>query len=87
MSYDVITKVELKCGGCGASLDPDYGELVITCAYCGTKYAIFDARGNPISLRPEAGIRIAPQRFDSGSCIFSRTPIYEMGRKEPVGWI
>lgn len=32
--------VELKCPGCGAPMKPKFGEMVITCEYCGASVAL-----------------------------------------------
>ncbi len=32
--------IELKCPGCGAPIKPEFGEMVISCEYCGTSVAL-----------------------------------------------
>ena len=34
---------ELKCPGCGAPIKPQFGEMVITCEYCGSSISLADA--------------------------------------------
>ncbi len=34
------TVTELKCPGCGAPIKPQFGEMVITCQYCGTSVSL-----------------------------------------------
>ncbi len=34
---------ELKCPGCGAPIKPQFGEMVITCEYCGTSISLANA--------------------------------------------
>lgn len=34
---------ELKCPGCGAPIKPKFGEMVITCEYCGTSVSLANA--------------------------------------------
>ena len=34
------TVTELKCPGCGAPIKPQFGEMVITCEYCGTSVSL-----------------------------------------------
>lgn len=38
----LATVTELKCPGCGAPIKPQFGEMVITCEYCGTSVTLAD---------------------------------------------
>lgn len=40
---------ELKCPGCGAPIKPQFGEMVITCEYCGSSISLADAGWTSIS--------------------------------------
>lgn len=43
------TVQELKCPGCGAPIKPEFGEMVITCEYCGSSITLANAGWKNIS--------------------------------------
>lgn len=50
---------ELKCPGCGAPIKPQFGEMVITCEYCGTSISLADAGWKSISKHTMLPISLA----------------------------
>jgi hypothetical protein len=51
----------LKCPNCGAPISPQFGEMVITCAYCGTGVTLGDNGWTGIEKQTMLPLRIADQ--------------------------
>ncbi len=51
----------LKCPNCGAPISPQFGEMVITCAYCGSGVTLANAGWKGIEKQTMLPIRIADQ--------------------------
>ncbi len=51
----------LKCPNCGAPISPQFGEMVITCAYCGTGVTLADSGWKGIEKQTMLPIRVADQ--------------------------
>lgn len=69
------TVEELKCPGCGAPLKPEFGEMVITCEYCGASVTLQNTGWKniskhtmlPIALKTkESAINDLKQKMDHG---------------------
>jgi ribosomal protein S27E len=67
--------IELKCPGCGAPIKPQFGEMVITCEYCGSSITLAQSGWSeiqkhtmlPLKFGDEAKIReIIRERMDRG---------------------
>lgn len=52
---------ELKCPGCGAPIKPQFGEMVITCDYCGTTISLANEGWKDIKKHTMLPISIATQ--------------------------
>ena len=50
---------ELKCPGCGAPIKPQFGEMVITCEYCGSSISLENAGWKSISKHTMLPIALA----------------------------
>jgi len=75
----------LKCPTCGAPLAPKFGEMVITCAYCGGSVTLGDRGWADIQKQTMLALKISTDdqansiikpMMDKGSCTgtFRRTP-------------
>ena len=51
----------MTCPNCGAPISPQFGEMVITCAYCGTGVTLADSGWKGIEKETMLPIRIADQ--------------------------
>ena len=51
----------LKCPNCGAPISPQFGEMVITCPYCGSGVTLADSGWKGIEKQTMLPIRIASQ--------------------------
>ncbi len=52
---------ELKCPGCGAPIRPQFGEMVITCEYCGTSVALAEKGWENIQKHTMLPLKIEKQ--------------------------
>lgn len=52
---------ELKCPGCGAPIKPQFGEMVITCEYCGTTVSLVNEGWKNIKKHTMLPITVATQ--------------------------
>ncbi len=55
------TVQELKCPGCGAPIKPQFGEMVITCEYCGTTVSLANEGWKNIQKHTMLPISLATQ--------------------------
>lgn len=51
----------LKCPNCGAPISPQFGEMVITCPYCGSGVTLADSGWKGIEKQTMLPIRLADQ--------------------------
>jgi Double zinc ribbon len=58
---------DLKCPSCGAPLDPEFGDAVVTCAYCGATVSLIGTGWKSVTQHT----MLTPQVLDAGAALKS----------------
>lgn len=72
---------ELRCNACGAALHYEEGAAVITCAHCGTEYALETPPGGVLEFTIEEGEEEAEEEAEPAG---PERPPYE---EEALSWL